>query len=82
MEKKNFITIFRTETIIILIVSFFINFSLVGIFAADQYDGKEITLKNAGTYMKKFLGETSAVLWALGLFASGISSTATGALTG
>lgn len=82
LPKENFITIFRTETVIILIVSFFINLSLVGIFADPRYSDLTITLENAGQYLKEFLKDFSEYLWAFGLLAAGISSTATGALTG
>lgn len=82
LPKEQFIKIFRTETIIILVISFFINLSLVGIFANPEYEHQNISLENAGFYLKKFLKDISEYLWALGLLAAGISSTATGALTG
>ena len=59
-----------------------INFSLVCVFANSKFDGKEIILENAGQYLTEFLKDYSGTLWGLGLFASGVSSTATGALTG
>ena len=81
-SKKEFIKIFKIETAIILFISFLINFSLVSIFSSPQYSDKTITLENAGTYLKEFLKSSSSTVWGLGLLASGISSTATGALTG
>lgn len=82
IPKRQFIKIFKIETAIILLISFLINFSLVSIFSSPEYTNKTITLENAGTYLGKFLKSSSATVWALGLLASGISSTATGALTG
>lgn len=82
IKKNEFIKIFRLETIVILVVSVLINLSLVSIFADSRYDNHSISLENAGVMMSKYLGSISATLWALGLFASGISSTTTGALTG
>ena len=67
---------------IILFVSFLINFALASVFASPKFQELEITLENAGYYMKKEFKSFSEVLWGLGLIASGISSTATGALTG
>lgn len=56
--------------------------SLVGVFANPAYQGQDIQLENAGQFLKKFLKNISEELWALGLLAAGVSSTATGALTG
>lgn len=81
-SKDYFIKVFKLETVIILGISFLINFSFVGIFANPVFKGVEITLENAGFYMSKFLPNISYTLWALGLMASGISSTTAGALTG
>lgn len=82
LEKSEFVNIFRVETAIILFASFLINLSLAGVFASDKFKDIVITLENAGGYLKEFLSDISEYLWGLGLIASGISSTATGALTG
>ena len=59
-----------------------INFALASVFASPKFDGLDIELENAGYYLKKEFKSFSEILWGLGLVASGISSTATGALTG
>jgi Mn2+/Fe2+ NRAMP family transporter len=79
--KKSF-NIFKIEIAILLAISFLINFCLICIFANPYYADKEIDLSNAGEYLQVFLPKFSALLWGLGLLASGLSSTTTGALTG
>lgn len=80
--KETFIKVYRYETAFILVVSFLINASLVGIFAGPEFEGQDVTLENAGSFLRKFLKSINEYVWAIGLIASGISSTATGALTG
>ena len=82
VEKKKIIKIFRIETIVVLVISCLINFSIVGIFANSKFDNLDINLKNAGNYLTDFLRTTSKLFWGLGLLAAGLSSTTTGALTG
>jgi len=77
-----YLRVFKIETAIILFVSFFINMCIVCVFANPDIKDETITLDNAGTFLKQFLPTLSGLLWALGLLASGISSTASGALTG
>ena len=74
--------IIKIETVIIIIVSFVINLSVVGVFGNPAFKEKDITLENAGEHLVFLLPEWSALLWAIGLFCSGLSSTTTGALTG
>jgi NRAMP (natural resistance-associated macrophage protein)-like metal ion transporter len=79
---KRLIKLLKIETAIILVLSFFINFFLVSVFADPYYADKDIDLSNAGESLQKFLPKISASFWAIGLLCAGISSTATGALTG
>lgn len=81
-SKDYFVKIFKIETMVILVVSFLINFSFVGIFAHPVFKGVELTLENAGEFMSNFLPKMSYFLWSVGLLSSGISSTTAGALTG
>ena len=74
--------IFKMETMIIIIISFFINFTLAGIFAKPEYKDRIINLENAGEILAEYLPKISYFMWAYGLLSSGISSTASGALTG
>ena len=73
---------FILETVVILLISFFINFTVSGLFASPKFDGKEILLSNVGEFLGESLGNFSTVLWGFGLLASGLSSTTTGALAG
>lgn len=54
----------------------------MGIFSNPFFKDKNVTLENVGNYLTKFLPQVSLFFWALGLMASGISSTTAGALTG
>lgn len=81
-DKKTFITIYQIETALILFVSFWINAFLVGIFSGPEFKDIEVSIENAGQYLKQFMRQINQQLWALGLIASGIASTTTGALTG
>jgi Mn2+/Fe2+ NRAMP family transporter len=73
---------FIYETIAILIISCLINFTICSLFAHPKYKDVDITLETVGDYLVDFLPQVSTIFWGLGLFASGISSTASGALTG
>jgi natural resistance-associated macrophage protein len=81
-SKKTKIKIFRIETIVILIISFGINFTICTLFSDPKYKDEDIKLENVGDYLVHFLPSISKYLWALGLLASGLSSTTSGALTG
>lgn len=73
---------FMIETIVILVFSFMINFTICTLFADPKYKDEEIILENVGDYLVAFLPSVSKYLWGLGLLAAGLSSTASGALTG
>ena len=81
-SKKIKIRMFVIETIVLLVVSFLMNFCIVTLFADPRYNNANIRLENVGTYLVEFLPKVSQTFWGLGLLASGISSTAGGALTG
>lgn len=81
-STKTKIRMYSIETIVILVVSCFINYSICCLFANPKYKDVNITLENVGDNLVDFLPSVSKVFWGLGLFASGISSTASGALTG
>ena len=76
------IRMYIIETIFILILSCLINFTICSLFAQPKYKDVEITLENVGDHLVDFLPSVSKIFWGLGLFASGISSTTSGALTG
>ena len=80
--KEVKIKMFIIETIVILVISFIIIFTICTLFANEKYKNIDITLENVGDYLVDFLPAASKIFWGLGLFASGISSTASGALTG
>ena len=82
LSKKHVIRIFRIETVVVIAISFIINFFIVSVFAHPNYKNENIDLENAGVMLAKYLPEISKLLWALGLLASGISSSSTGALVG
>lgn len=86
-KQENFsdkvkIRMFMIETIFILVLSCLINFTICTLFANPKYKDSDINLENVGDYLVNFLPSVSKIFWGLGLFASGISSTASGALTG
>lgn len=76
------IRMYSIETVVILLVSCFINLTICSLFADPKYKDVEITLENVGDHLVDFLPSVSKVFWGIGLFASGISSTSSGALTG
>jgi NRAMP (natural resistance-associated macrophage protein)-like metal ion transporter len=81
-SDKTKIQMYIIETIFILVISCMINFTICSLFAHPKYKDVEITLENVGDHLQDFLPDISKIFWGLGLFASGISSTASGALTG
>jgi len=84
-QAKKAVGFFRLETFIILFVSFVINMAVIGSFAAydiSSIAGDNFSFTSAGELIKENLGKTFQILYAIGLFASGMSSTSTGSLTG
>lgn len=84
-QAKKAVGFFRLETFIILFVSFVINMAVIGSFAAydiSGISGDNFSFTSAGKLIEENLGKTFQILYAIGLFASGMSSTSTGSLTG
>ena len=88
---------FTIEASVALLVSFLINVSVVSVFANAFYDDScavdgralvngqctdAVGLSNAGTALREALGSAAQTVWAIGLLASGQSSTMTGVTTG
>ena len=88
---------FSLEAAVALAVSFAINFAVVCVFARGFFDEQcaqqgmglvdgqcvdTIGLGTAGDVLKGLLGSSAQVVWAIGLLASGQSSTMTGVTTG
>ena len=88
---------FTIEASVALFVSFLINVSVVAVFAHAFFDelcapdGKALVngdcteavgLSNAGDALRDALGGAAQIVWAIGLLASGQSSTMTGVTTG
>jgi len=74
---------FTLEGAISLAVSFFINLTIMAVFAvAGQWDKEDVGLKNAGDYLQENFGDLAKVVWAIGLLAAGQSSTMTGTFAG
>jgi len=59
--------VLRIETMIVLILAFFINFFIVSIFANEKFSGELITLETVGEHLHKILPNVSSFFWALGL---------------
>eukprot|EP00759_Apiculatamorpha_spiralis_P058348 PhF_6_TR9182/c0_g1_i2/m.14324/K21398/SLC11A2, DMT1, NRAMP2; natural resistance-associated macrophage protein 2 len=84
---KESLTYNYIESAVALMISFTINVFVVSSFAYMDYekcglDRSEIGLSNSGECMQQNYGDASLYLWAIGLFASGQSSTCTGTYTG
>jgi len=79
---------YNIESILALIVSFFINICVTTVFAKGFYGSKQadnIGLENAGQYLQEKYGTAFfpiLYIWAIGLLASGQSSTVTGTYAG
>ena len=71
----------KIETQIILIVSFFVNTTIIGSFC-DFPIRDDLDLMHAGLLIKTRLGEIALTTYAIGLFVSGLSSSSSGALAG
>lgn len=82
-ETKKAAKYFRIETFIIVIASFIINMAVIGAFSgiSDIRDSADSFI-SAANVIQENLGNFCKVIFGIGLFASGMSSTATGALTG
>ncbi|KAF8673699.1 hypothetical protein HU200_048448 [Digitaria exilis] len=79
---------YNIESILALIVSFFINICVTTVFAKGFYGSEKadnIGLENAGQYLQEKYGTAFfpiLYIWAIGLLASGQSSTITGTYAG
>ncbi|KAF0910820.1 hypothetical protein E2562_004787 [Oryza meyeriana var. granulata] len=79
---------YNIESILALIVSFFINICVTTVFAKGFYASEQadsIGLENAGQYLQEKYGTAFfpiLYIWAIGLLASGQSSTITGTYAG
>lgn len=73
---------FKIELAISLIFSFIINLTVVSTFAHFTGEKLELNLFTAGDTLAKTFENRGKYIWALGLFASGQSSTLTGTLSG
>jgi natural resistance-associated macrophage protein len=84
-EEKEAVTLFTIESSIAIFTSLLINMSVVAVFAKGFYGtaaADDLGLRNAGDYLGETFGKSLQLVWALGLIASGQSSTMTGAYTG
>jgi Mn2+/Fe2+ NRAMP family transporter len=84
-ETKRTVMFLRIETMIIMVMSFVINMAVIGSFTnmdTSSIAGDNFDFVSAGEVIKQNLGTTCQVLYGIGLFSSGMSSTTTGALTG
>lgn len=74
---------FTLEGGISLLVSFYINMTIIAVFAAGgQWEKEDVGLENAGDYLEEKFGTAAKLVWAIGLLAAGQSSTMTGTLAG
>lgn len=79
---------YNIESILALIISFFINICVTTVFAKGFYGSEQadnIGLENAGQYLQEKYGTALfpvLYIWAIGLLASGQSSTITGTYAG
>ena len=84
-ETKRTVMFLRIETMVIMVMSFVINMAVIGSFTnmdTSSIAGDNFDFVSAGEVIKENLGTTCQVLYGIGLFSSGMSSTTTGALTG
>ena len=70
------------ETKIATIISFFINVFIIGTATLFSNQTELVQLKNTGGALTAVLGSSATIIFALGLFSSGQSSTIAGVLTG
>jgi natural resistance-associated macrophage protein len=73
----------RLESAFSLVISFFINMSVIGTFAyySDE-SNSDINLYNAHDALADTFGDSAKYIWAVGLLAAGQSSTMTGTYAG
>lgn len=84
-ELKKAVMFFRIETVIIIVISFMINLAIIGAFTilnTDNLVESQFDFIQAAYLIKDNVGSTCMYFYAIGLFASGMSATATGALCG
>merc|ERR550534_881034 len=61
---------FTLEGAISLAVSFYINLTIVAVFAkGGDYDQGDVGLGNAGDYLREKFGDVARIIWAIGLLA-------------
>lgn len=77
-----FINFNKLETKIVTGISFFINLFIIGTFTSFSDRADLIQLKDTGIALESILGPFAVIIFGLGLFASGQSSTVAGVLTG
>lgn len=83
--EEQAMSLFTIESSVALLTTLFINLSVIAIFAKGFYgseDAGKLGLANAGEYLGDSFGSAIRMIWALGLVASGQSSTMTGAYAG
>jgi len=80
VREANFYFMF--EGAVSLLVSFWINLTIMAVFAAGGAYFEDVGLKNAGDYLKEKFGASAQTIWAIGLLAAGQSSTMTGTFAG
>jgi len=83
-QVKESVVYNAVESSISLGVSFFINFAIVGTFAFYHGTplGRQLNLQNAHLALESSFGAAAKYIWAVGLLASGQSSTMTGTYAG
>jgi len=75
---------FTLEGAISLLVSFYINLTIMAVFATGDHFhfGDDIGLRDAGEFLMLNFGKSAKYIWAVGLLAAGQSSTMTGTFAG
>jgi len=73
---------FTLEGGISLLVSFYINMTIIAVFAAGGSWTKAVGLENAGEYLEEKFSSAAKYVWGIGLLSAGQSSTMTGTLAG
>lgn len=83
--EEQAMSLFTIESSLALFTTLLINLSVIAIFAKGFYgseDSDQLGLANAGVYLGNSFGSAIRMIWAMGLVASGQSSTMTGAYAG
>ena len=81
-DVKSNLKYLKAELAVSLFFSFFINMTVVSTFAYFSNLNQKIDLTNAGDFLSNTFDSRGKFIWALGLLASGQSSTMTGTLAG